>query len=111
MKIILILLLVLAFLGGLYLAISIFANKKPPLSAANIHGYVAIAVLIALAYNAFSMNITQLWIAFAILFVAALGGLYLYSNHKKDAIGPKSAVIIHMIFALSGIALTLISIL
>ena len=111
MKIILIILLLLALFGGLYLAVNILTNKTPPLSAANIHGSIALLVLATLGYHAFSLNETRLWIALGILVITAAGGIYLYGNHKKGQPGPKSAVIIHGVFGLSGILLILISIL
>ncbi|WP_430966041.1 hypothetical protein [Spongiimicrobium sp. 2-473A-2-J] len=110
MKVLLTLVMVLAILGGLYLAYSIFSNKKPPLSAANIHGVIGLLVLGLLGYNAYSLKLSQLWIALGLLLMAAFGGLYLVNNHKKGQLGPKSAIIIHAIVGLSGIGLTLISI-
>ena len=110
MKILLTLVLALAFMGGMYLATSIFSNKKPPLSAANIHGIIGLVVLVFLGYSAFQMNEMKLWIALGTLIAASAGGLYLVSNHKKDQLGPKSAVLIHGMFGITGIVLTLISI-
>ncbi len=110
MKIVLILVLSLAVIGGVYLATAIFSNKKPPLSAANIHGGIGLLVLILVFYNAITMEIFELWIAFAMLLMAAFGGLYLVNNHKKGQLGPKSAILIHAIFAISAIVLILISI-
>ncbi len=110
MNILLTVVVALAIFGGGYLAVSIFNNKKPPLSAANIHGIVALVVLVLLGYKAFSMSELKLWIAFGMLIMASVGGLYLVSNHKKDSLGPKSAIIIHAVFGFSGVVLTLISI-
>lgn len=110
MKIALTIVLVFAFIGGTILAYTIFTNKKPPLSDVNIHGVVALLVLLLLGYSAFDMSVIRLWIALGVLVMASFGGLYLVSNHKKGQPGPKSAIIIHAVFAISGIALTLISI-
>lgn len=110
MKIILFLVLGLSVLGGLYLAITILSNKKPPLSAANIHGGIGLFVLILVFYNASTMKSLELWIAFAMLMAASAGGIFLVNNHKKDQLGPKSAVYIHGIFAIAAIVLIVISI-
>ena len=111
MKFILISVIALALFGGLYLAISIFSGKKPPLSAAKIHGIVALILLILVAYYAIHTNSIKLWIALGLLLAASGGGLYLVNNHKKGSLGPKSAIVIHMIAALIGILFILTSIL
>ena len=100
----------MALSGGCYLAYGIMTNNHPPLSAANIHGVFALSVLLLVGYKAFTMNTTELWIALGLLGMASLGGLYLVSNHKKDDPGPSSAIIIHGLIAVSGIALIIISI-
>ncbi|NAY93388.1 hypothetical protein GTQ34_15870 [Muricauda sp. JGD-17] len=110
MNILLSIVMLLSVAGGLYLATQILTNKKPPLSAANIHGFIGLAVLIVLAIQAYSMNKLELWIALGMLIIASLGGLYLVNNQKKGELGPKSAVYIHGIFAIIAIVLTLISI-
>lgn len=110
MNILLTIVMILSFAGGMYLAIPIFTNKKPPLSAANIHGAIGLVVLLLLGYRVFSINSIQLWIALGALIMASFGGLYLVNNHKKGEPGPRSAIVIHGVIAFAGIVLTIISI-
>lgn len=110
MNILLTIVMALAIAGGLYLASTILTNKKPPLSAANIHGVIGLAVLVLLAYRALTMDDIKLWIALSALVMASLGGLFLVNNHKKGQLGPKSAIFIHGVFGIAGVVLTLISI-
>ena len=95
--------------GGLYLAIMIFKGNKPELSAAGIHGIVALLLLGLVGYLAYSWGETKLWIALGVMTVASAGGLYLVGNHKKGQPGPKSAIVIHASFALIGIVLCILS--
>ena len=106
-----ILVLLLSAGGGLYLASTIFKGNTPELSAANIHGVIALILLCLVGYLGYSSGQTMLWIALGILVIASAGGLYLVSNHKKGAPGPKSAIIIHALFAIIGIGICIFSIL
>ncbi len=110
MKIVLIIVLLLAMGGGLYLASMIFKGQKPELSAAGIHGIVALVLLALVGYLAYSWHETKLWIALGVMIMASGGGLYLVGNHKKGEPGPKSAVVIHAIFAIIGITFCILSI-
>ena len=111
MKLLLIFIMALAFFGGLYLAINILQDKKPPLSAAGIHGIIALLLIVLLIYFAYTLNTTKLWVALGLLIAASFGGLYLVRNHKNGNLGPKSAVYIHAFIALVGLLLILTSIL
>ncbi len=108
MTITLIVFFALALIGGSYLAITIFQNKELKLSAVHIHGIIAIGVLISLGYHAFTQNTLQLYIAFGMLVMAAIGGLWMFSNHKKGNPGPKSAILFHAGFAVIAIVISLL---
>ncbi len=92
----------LTMMGGLYLASLIFRNKAITFSEANIHGAIALLGLVLLLYHTLTSEVQAQWLALGLLLVTALGGVYLYYNHKRGTPGPKSAVIIHAVFATAG---------
>ncbi|WET42347.1 hypothetical protein [Citrobacter enshiensis] len=98
-------------LGGLVLAAHVLRNKFAPLvTVAFALPDVGATGLILLPPDAYSGNAPQqVFIAFALLLAAALGGFFLASFHLRKKLPPKAIVAVHASVAVVGF-LTLVSV-
>lgn len=110
MRIVLTILVALSVLGGIYLALGIYKGKPAPLSAAKIHGIIGLLLITSIGYSTYHFRDSFLWVPFALAVITALGGLYLYNNHKKGKPGPVSAMLIHVLFGVAAIIILLLTI-
>ena len=110
MKIVLIILSALALLGGAYLASLVFKKEEIQKSAASVHGIVAFLLILSVAYFAYDQGRFILWACLGLLIITSFGGMYLDSNRRKSIDIPRSAVWIHMIFAISSVGALLFTI-
>jgi hypothetical protein len=105
----LIIVLAIAAVGGVVLAMKIFAGQLAPWSLSIVHallGATGLVMLIMLILEGSGDN--RLTAALGLLVVAALGGFYLASIHVKANVAPKNVVLIHAGLAVAGF-LTLLS--
>lgn len=103
-------LLLLAAVGGLYMATHIFKGRMPPAFVAVAHGALAatglvLAIIAALAADA----PTLLKYGAGILFLAALGGFFLVSFHLRKVPHPKGVVVVHALIAVVGVVCLLLT--
>jgi hypothetical protein len=90
-------------LGGLVLASSVLRGKLAPWSISLIHAAVGAAGLILVALAVLGGGTGGLVsTALIILAVAALGGFYLASRHRKNEVAAKPVVLIHALVAVTG---------
>lgn len=97
-------LFLLAAVGGLYMATRIFKGAFPPVFVAVAHGALAATglALVILAALAPEANPLVKYGA-GILFLAALGGLFLASFHLRRVPHPRRVVVIHALVAVTGV--------
>ena len=99
-----IIVLLIAAVGGLYMAIRIFGGAVPPMAVALLHGALAatglvIAIIAAMAVDADP----TLKYGAGLLFLAALGGFFLLSFHLRKVPHPKGVVVLHALTAVAGV--------
>lgn len=92
--------LVIAALGGLYMASRIFDGDAPPKAVAVIHGLAVVAgigLLIVYVLNEVANNVTQ-W-ALILSLLTATGGIYLVSRHIRHKVHQRGIVVMHGLLA------------
>lgn len=102
---IIIALFVVAAIIGLTLAIALFRKKETSKPVALTHGLFGAGGLIFLAVYTAQNPDRLLWTAVALLAVAALGGLWLFSNDLRRKPGPHALIVIHALAALVAVGL------
>ncbi|HLP81707.1 MAG TPA: hypothetical protein VK141_06940 [Nitrosomonas sp.] len=103
--------LAIAAIGGVVLALKVFAGQLAPWSISIVHallGATGLVMLIMLFLE--GSGDTRITAALGLLVIAALGGFYLASIHVKGSVAPKNVVLIHAGIAVAGF-LTLLSML
>lgn len=101
-----------AALGGLFMAVRIFGDRKPPAAVAVIHGLAAAAGLVLLGKVWLDGQATSpMLAALLVLLVAALGGFFLLSFHLRDKPHPKTVVALHAVLAVAGAGVLLFGLL
>lgn len=97
-------------LGGLVLAAHVLRNKFAPWLLSLLHAGLGATGLILLLLMLIQGNAPQqVFIAFALLLAAALGGFFLASFHLRKKLPPKAIVAVHASVAVVGF-LTLVSV-
>lgn len=101
-----------AAVGGLVLAASVFRGKLAPWALSLVHAAFGALGLLLLAGSA--LNSGTGWpksAALGLLVIAALVGFYLANIHRKKMVAPASIVVVHAGAAVSGVSLLLLSVL
>lgn len=100
-----------AAVGGLFMAMQIFKNRKPAVAVALLHGALGATGLGLLAWLVLTAETlaTNILAGLVILLVAAVGGFYLASFHLRGVAHPKPVVVIHAIAAVTGVGALLLS--
>jgi hypothetical protein len=98
----------IAALGGLVLALHVLRGKFAPWPLSILHASLGALglVLLLLALRDGLGGSAATW-ALAALVVAALGGFYLASLHRRQALPPKGVVLLHASLAVVGFGLLL----
>jgi hypothetical protein len=94
-------------LGGLVLAMHVLRGKFAPWPLSYLHaalGATGLVLLFLAVREGASSSAT--W-ALGALVVAALGGFYLASFHRRQALPPKGVVLLHAGLAVAGLVLLL----
>ena len=90
-------------LGGLFLANHVLRGRLAPWSISLLHAALGAIGLLLVIYAALTAGVSRAALtALVILIVAALGGFYLASIHLRNAVAPKSVVLIHAGLAVIG---------
>lgn len=93
----------LAAVLGLIVAIALLKKQTTSKPVALAHGAVGAAGLVTLIlYTAKNPN-NLLFVAIALLVVAALGGAVLFANDLRQKAGPLFLVVIHVVVALAAV--------
>lgn len=101
-----IVLLLIAAVGGLYMATQIFNGRRPSGGIAALHGALAASGLGVLAWFVLRGGAESLvTLGLGVLVVAALGGFFLLSCHLRGVPHPKPVVVIHALAAVCGVGL------
>ena len=97
-----------AALGGLVLALHVLRGKFAPWPVSILHALLGAAglVVLLLAVRDGLGGSAATW-ALVALVVAALGGFYLASLHRRQALPPKGVVLLHAGLAVVGFGLLL----
>lgn len=102
---------VLAALGGLVMALRVFADRPIPTPLAIGHGVLGAAGLVALLVAVLAGPGGPLLLAgLAVLVVAALGGFYLLSFHVRGQRHPRAVIVVHALVAVVGVGLLIIAV-
>ena len=99
-----IILLGVAALVGLVMAVSVLRGKLAPWVLSLLHLALGGAALF-LVFQSLMGGESRVMLPFAVLGVAALGGLYLASIHLKKRAAPKGVVLVHAGLGAVGFAL------
>lgn len=95
-----------AALGGLIMAIRIFAGGTPPWALSLLHAAFGAAGIVTLYLAIAGTPMGGLaWISLAGFVVAALGGFFLASFHMRGKSHPTGVVILHALLAIGAFAL------
>lgn len=91
-------------LGGIIMAVMRFAGRPlPPLPLAILHGVLAVGGLISLiVYISSRVVPSSAVVAFILFFIAATGGVLLFSMHLKKKPLPIPLIILHALAAIAG---------
>lgn len=108
MLVVTLVLFVLAAVLGLVVALQIFKKRPTSKAVALSHGAAAAAGLIVLILHAAKNPTKLLTTAIVLLVIAALGGAVVFINDLKGKAGPVGLVVVHVLVALSAVALVLI---
>jgi uncharacterized membrane protein len=108
MLVVTLVLFVLAAVLGLVVALQIFKKRPTSKGVALSHGVVAAAGLIVLILHAAKNPTKLLTTAIVLLVVAALGGAVVFVNDLKGKAGPAGLVVVHVLVALTAVALVLV---
>ena len=101
--------LAIGAIGGVVLALRVFAGQLPPWSISIAHALLGATGIVMLIMQVMEgSQDARITAALGLLVVAALGGFYLASIHKKGNVPPRNIVIIHAGLAVAGF-LTLLS--
>jgi len=93
----------LAILFGIIILNAILKNKRTPKPMVFLHGAFALfAILVLIGFVAAGNTDGLLIGALAILVIAALGGLYVFTIDMKKQTIPKIVVLLHALLALGG---------
>ncbi len=105
-------LFVVAALGGVLMAISVFNNRLPNMGLALAHGGLAAAALLIALYAVIIGEVpAMVRYGAALLVVAALGGFFLFSFHLRRKAHPKPVVVLHALLAVAGVGCLLLAVL
>ena len=100
-----IIIFLVAAIGGLFMAYKIFKNEKPPFFISGVHGLLAAVGLGLLVFTQYAgTDSTPIRFGTSVLVLAALGGFFLLSFHLRKKPHPKPVVILHAALAVSGVA-------
>jgi len=92
-----------AAIGGLIMAVRIFAGGTPPWVLSLLHAAFGAAGIVTLYLAVAGSAVGGLaWIALGLFVVAALGGFFLASFHLRGQAHPKAVVALHALLAVSG---------
>lgn len=95
-----------AAVGGLVLALHVLRGKFAPWPLSLLHaalGATGLALLLFAVLQGLAGSLAK-W-ALGLFVVAALGGFYLASLHRRRALPPKGVVLLHALLAVSGFGL------
>lgn len=97
-----------AALGGLILALHVLRGKFAPWPLSILHAVLGATglVLLLLVVREGAAGTSVTW-ALGILALAAIGGFYLASLHRRQVLPPKGVVLVHASAAVIGFALLL----
>jgi len=97
-----------AAVGGLVLALHVLRGKFAPWPLSLLHAALGATglVLLLLAVLQGLAGSLAAW-ALGLFVVAALGGFYLASLHRRQVVPPKGVVVLHALLAVSGFGLLL----
>ena len=100
-----VILFLVAALGGIIMALSIFRGTFPRVGLAIAHGVLAATGLVLALLVAYTRSATPaLTYGVALLVLAALGGFFLLSFHIRGKVHPRPAVVLHALVAVAGVA-------
>jgi hypothetical protein len=97
-----------AAIGGLVLALHVLRGKFAPWPLSLLHaglGATGLILLLLAVLRGFAGSLGA-W-ALGLFVVAALGGFYLASLHRRQVPAPKGVVVLHALLAVSGFGLLL----
>lgn len=98
----------LAAVLGLVVAFQIFKKRPTSKGVALSHGAVAAAGLVGLILHAAKNPTRLLATAIVLLVIAAVGGAVVFVNDLKGKAGPVGLVVVHVLVALTAVALVLV---
>lgn len=102
-------LLCAAALGGMAVLGLRMKGGNPPIQLAFVHGLVAAGGLVALGIQVLGQGLTGApLVALVILVLAAFGGVYLVSIHRRGQLIPLNVAVVHGLLALSGVIVLLL---
>ena len=97
-----------AAVGGLVLALHVLRGKFAPWPLSLLHaglGATGLVLLLLVVQQGLAGSLAA-W-SLGLFVVAALGGFYLASLHKRQVLPPKGVVVLHALLAVSGFGLLL----
>ncbi|MCE3290443.1 MAG: hypothetical protein K0R83_2455 [Caulobacter sp.] len=94
-----------AALGGLILASFVLRGRLPPWALSLAHAALGATGLGLTGWAVLQGAGGMATLALVILLVAALGGFFLASFHKRGKPGPKAVVVIHALAAITGVTI------
>lgn len=100
-----VILFAISAVGGLIMATTIFKGKLPAWALSLLHAALGATGLVLVLLNVINGGDNAVLTSFILLTIAAVGGFYLASFHKRKKVAPKSVVVIHASVAVIGFLL------
>lgn len=98
--------------GGVVLAMHVLRGKFAPKFLAMGHGLLGVVGILLLIYTLMqSGGGSRTGLILGIFVLAAFGGLYLASFHRKQQLPPKAVVVGHAALAVTGVVILALSVL